>query len=475
MGQIQYFERRFGLDSAALDRALRLGLDRGGSYAEAFLQHKTVQLISYEDGRVSSASVRGDLGAGLRVLTGDQTGYAYTEELSDDRLDQAAAAAATIASGSPTTTVAAPRSVALSRGVYPDRRQWDEVAPPELIALTDRVGRALAAADPDIVKANVRLLCADETVLIANSEGVLVEEVRPMTFLFASCVAERAGRRESNSSSRSGRAGLDFYTDQLVDELVGEVVDRTLLLFDAAPPPAGEMPVVLAPATSGILLHEAVGHGFEADFNRKGTSIYSTMMGKEVCSTDVTIVDDGLVEGARGALQVDDEGVPGQRTVLVDRGRLVSYMHDRISAAHYGVDPTGNGRRQDFRFPPLPRMRVTTMLGGPHDPEEIIRSVDRGLYVHNFGNGEVSIGSGDYSFYVKSGYLIEEGKLTRPVKDANLIGNGPDSLSKVTMVGRDAELDRGTWTCGKDGQGVPVGLGLPTVLVSSITVGGVNR
>ncbi|MCP4676158.1 MAG: TldD/PmbA family protein, partial [Deltaproteobacteria bacterium] len=237
---------------------------------------------------------------------------------------------------------------------------------------------------------------------------------------------------------------------------------------------AGEMPVVLAPATSGILLHEAIGHGMEADFNRKGTSIYSTMIGKKVAEDFVTIVDTALEPKSRGAIHVDDEGVAGQRTLLVENGKLVSYLHDRISARHYKVDPTGNGRRESFRFAPMPRMCVTTMENGPHNPEEIVKSVKKGIYALDFSNGEVTIGAGDYSFYVKTGFLIEDGKLTTPIKDANLIGNGPDTLTKMVMVGNDKAIDVGSWTCGKDGQSVPVSLGLPTIKVSSITVGGVN-
>ncbi len=473
----RHFAEGFGVTEDLLHRVVSAGLERGGAtYSEAFLQHKTVQLLSFEDGKVSSASVRTDLGAGLRVLAGDQTGYAYTEELRDDLLLAAARSASAIATTGPKGIVKPFRaSPPISGMIYPAARLWDDVDPTALIDLARRVGEALSASDPSVVKASVRIMNADETVLIANSEGVLVEDSRPMTFIFATCVAERDGRRESNGLSRAARRGFDFYTDDLVDELVDEVLERTLILFDATPPPAGEMPVVLAPATSGILLHEAVGHGFEADFNRKGKSIYSNMLGQKICPDFVSIVDSGLVEDNRGAIHVDDEGVSAEKTTLVEKGRLVSYMHDRISADHYGVAPTGNGRRQDFRLPPMPRMRVTSMEDGPHDPEEIIRSVERGLYVHDFGNGEVAIGAGDYSFYVKTGWLIEGGKLTRPVKDANLIGNGPDTLSKVKMVGKDSQIDRGTWTCGKDGQSVPVGLGLPTVLVSGITVGGVNR
>jgi len=336
------------------------------------------------------------------------------------------------------------------------------------------VGEGVLAGDPSVIKAQVHFAAQDEVILVANSEGLLVEDTRPMTHLYATCVARKDDKTESNSYSRSMRDGPGLYTPAMIAELSSKAVERTLLLFEARVPDAGEMPVVLAPATSGILLHEAMGHGFEADFNRKETSIFSSMMDRKVAEGFVTIVDTALDEKARGSINIDDEGTPGQETVLVKDGVLVSYLHDRISAKHYGVALTGNGRRQDFRHVPLPRMRVTTMENGPHDPEEIVRSVKRGIYAVDFANGEVAIGAGDYSFYVKTGYLIEDGRLTAPIKDVNLIGNGPDSLAKVVMVGNDKALDSGTWTCGKSGQSVPVGLGLPTVKVSSITVGGVN-
>jgi TldD protein len=472
---VEYFAERFGVTAELLERLVAAGLDGGGDHAEVFLQHRTSQTVTYEDGKVSAADVRVDLGAGLRVLSGDRTGYAYTEELAPERMLEAARTAASIAATAPSARPLPFRITPVAGGLYPTVRAWDAVAPAAAIDLVRRLGDGVARGDPAVVKTTARLASADESFLVATSDGVLVGESRPMTYAVASCVAERGGRRESSTFSRSGRRGLDLYTEALIGEIAAEAVRRTLFLFDAGPPPAGEMPVVLAPATSGILLHEAMGHGFEADFNRKGRSIFSTKMGQRICPDFVTIVDSALEPGDRGSIHVDDEGTPGQQTLLVDRGRLVSYLHDRLSAAHYGVSPTGNGRRQDFRHPPLPRMRVTFMESGPHDPEEIVRSVKRGLYVSDFGNGEVAIGAGDYSFYVKAGHLIEDGKLTRPIKDANLIGNGPDSLSKVEMVGADSSLDHGTWTCGKDGQMVPVGMGLPTVLVSSITVGGVNR
>lgn len=468
-----YFVENFGIDEATLRRTIAEGLSQGGDYAEVFLQHKVADSVVFEDGQVMDANTRVDLGAGVRVLLGDQTGYAYTEELTPEALARAARTAAAIAAGG-----GSPGPVRMERlatpPLYAQEPLWLPVAPGDKLAIVDRVGKKLAAGDPAVIKASVRFRAEDDVVLVANSDGVLAEERRPMTFLYATCTAEKNGRRESNWYSRSRRRGPDFYTDELLDRIAAEAVRRTMLVFEAVTPPPGEMPVVLAPATSGILLHEAMGHGFEADFNRKGISIFASMMGRPIAREFVTIVDSGLEPDDRGALAFDDEGTPGQRTVLVEKGRLVSYLHDRISAKHYGVAPTGNGRREDFRFPPIPRMRITFMEAGPHDPAEILASVPRGLYAVDFSNGEVTIGAGDYSFYVKTGYLIENGKLTAPVKDVNLIGNGPDSLSKVEMVGGDQELDGGTWTCGKSGQSVPVGLGLPTVKVSSINVGGVR-
>ncbi|MCU0660702.1 MAG: metallopeptidase TldD-related protein [Myxococcota bacterium] len=469
-----YFSTAFGVSSEDLRAVLSEALRRGGDFAEIFIQHHSGSFVGFEDGAVNRAYVQVDLGAGVRVLKGDQTGYAYTEDLKRESLLRAAGTAASIADHGACKVVAPwARGVAVG-GLYPTQRLFAQVLPQAQIGLVRRVGEKLASRDRRVVKASVSFAGEDEVVLVANSEGVLVEDTRPMTHLLAACVMEQDGKRESNAYAQSRRAGMEMYDEALLDEIVEQAVARTAFLFDAGSPPAGDMPVVLAPATSGILLHEAMGHGFEADFNRKGVSIFSSMLGKTITSPFVNIVDSGLIPGARGSIHIDDEGVPAQRTVLVENGKLVSYLHDRLSAAHYQVSPTGNGRREDFRCPPLPRMRVTMMDSGPHDPREIIAAVSKGIYAVDFANGEVAIGAGDYSFYVKSGFLIEDGKLTRPIKDVNLIGNGPDTLSKVMMVGNDSAIDVGTWACGKEGQSVPVGLGMPTVLVSSITVGGVN-
>ena len=315
---------------------------------------------------------------------------------------------------------------------------------------------------------------ADEEseVWIVTSEGVVRHDVQPMTRLIASCVAEQNGARETGSYNVAAREGWAFYTPERIDRLIREAVRRTVLMFEAVQPKGGEMPVVLGAGSSGILLHEAIGHGMEADFNRKGVSIYADRIGKRIAAPFVNIVDDATPAGARGAINVDDEGNPAGCTRLVEDGVLATYLHDAISACHYGVAPTGNGRRESYRHPPLPRMRATYMLPGPHRTEEIIRSVKRGVYCQNFSNGQVNIGAGDFTFYVKNGHLIEDGRLTRPIKDVNLIGNGPKALEQVDMVSDDLVIDEGGWTCGKDGQSVPVSQGLPTVRVSSMTVGG---
>ncbi len=461
-----------GVDEELVNRVLRHALARGGDFADIYFEHTLSSWLALEDGEVNRATCDIALGAGIRVVRGDQYGYAYSEVLSEAALRDAAATASSIASGVGSAGVApfVPTSIPQ---YYAVAGRWDEVDVNRKIPVLQRLNEAAFGADHRIKRVRASLSDSESWILVASSDGIWVEDRRPMARLSISCLAEEHGRREENYQSLSGRVEPGFYSSDRLSALVSDCVRRTVLLFEAAPPPPGEYPVVLAPGSAGILLHEAIGHGMEADFNRKGESIYSTLMGKRIANKAVTIVDDATLSNQRGSLNVDDEGTPGQRTVLVEDGVLVSYMHDRISAAHYGVRPTGNGRRQSFRHPPIPRMRTTYMLSGPHDPEEIVRSVSRGIYTEFFSNGQVTIGAGDFSFYVKTGFLIENGRLTRPIKDANIVGNGPDALKKVTMVGNDLAIDWASWTCGKAGQGVPVSQGLPTVKVSSINVGGV--
>jgi TldD protein len=462
---------RFGVTEVLIARTLGAALARGGDHADVFFQHKVASDLGLEDGQVNRAHASVELGVGVRVVKGDQTGYGYTEDLSLPALLECARTAAAIADGP-----SRPGPTTFHVGGLPDRyplvRPWDEVRPEEKLPLVAALNERAFAADPRVRKVNVYLRDEAGVVLLADSAGRIVEDRQPMTMLYLSVLAEEGGRREQNGYNVAGRAGFEFYGPERLDRTVREAVARTTILFEAGPPPAGEMPVVLAAGSSGILLHEAIGHGMEADFNRKGVSIYADRIGKPVARPFVNIVDDAANAGARGAINVDDEGNAAGTTHLVVDGVLATYLHDGISARHYGVAPTGNGRRESYRYPPLPRMRSTYMLPGPHRKEEIIRSVKRGIYCVNFSNGQVNIGAGDFTFYVKNGWLIEDGKLTRPVKDVNVIGNGPRALEQVDMVSDDLAIDEGGWTCGKDGQSVPVSQGLPTVRVATMTVGG---
>ena len=409
-------------------------------------------------------------------LCGDQVGYAFTEELTEDAMKRAASTAAAIASRSPLTPPQALRAHQGLPSYYQVKVPWSEVGVTDKLTLIRRLDALARAADPAVTKVSVHWTDGDTRVLIADNTGLVTTDVRPMSVVRVGVTAQKGDITQSHSSSIAARRGVEWLTEAELARVAKEAVDRTMMLFEARRPPAGELPVILAAGASGILLHEAIGHGLEADFNRKGTSIYSTMLNKSIAPEFITIVDDGTIDNQRGALNVDDEGNPTERTVLVENGVLRSYLHDRISAAHYKVKSTGSGRRQSFRHVPMPRMRCTSMLSGPHSREEMIASIkDTGIIAETFTNGQVQIGAGDYTFYIKNGWLVEDGKITAPIKDTNIIGNGPESLRRVTMVANDSKLDTGGWTCGKDGQGVPVSQGLPTTLVSKMTVGGENR
>ena len=468
---IGYFSR-FGVDERMIREALSTALSRGGDAADVFFEHSVSNSLQLEDGAVNRAWNGVQLGVGVRVVKGDQTGYGYTEELTLESLKRCAETAAAVADG-PARAVPERFRVAsdLPRR-YPVRSRWDEVAVDSKLPLLNRLNAAVFARDPRVKKVNVGFNDESKVILLATSDGLIVEDVQPMTSIGLSCVAEHKGRRESNGYNVAGRSGMELYSEERLERMVREAVARTTVLFEAIQPPAGEMPVVLAAGSSGILLHEAIGHGMEADFNRKGVSIYSDKIGKPVAKPFVNIVDDGTIEHARGAINVDDEGNQPGKTMLVQGGVLATYLHDSISAQHYKVKPTGSGRRQSYQHVPMPRMSATYMLPGPHEREEIIASVKQGIYCDYFTNGQVQIGAGDFTFYVKNGYLIENGKLTRPIKDVNIIGNGPKVLEQVDMVANDLKIDEGGWTCGKNGQGVPVSQGMPTVRVAAITVGG---
>ena len=467
-----YF-KSFGVDEAVVRQVMAAAMDRGGDYADLFFQHSVSSYVALQDGAVNRAYSSIELGCGVRVLKGDQTGFAFTEDLSVQALVAAAKTASVVAAG-PATGLQESFQRIQPPEYYAIEVPWTDTGIDRKMPLLERANARAMAADPRVSKVQVFLADSTEHVMIATSDGRMVEDYRPMSTYYVTVVAEDGDKRESNSNSFGGRMGFEGYDDAKVDEITDLAVARTLTLFDATPPPAGEYPVVLAPGLSGILLHEAMGHGFEADFNRKGISVYADKIGQQIAPTDVTIIDDGTVLNSRGAINVDDEANEVKKSVLVENGVLRSYMHDRISAAHYGVEPTGNGRRDCYRFPPVPRMRCTYMDNGPHDPQEIIESVKKGIYCEVFTNGQVRIGSGDFSFYLKNGYVIEDGKLGAPVKDANLIGFGPEVLEKVEMVGNDQGLNSGAGMCGKDGQRVPVGFGLPTIKCGGMSVGGIS-
>ena len=466
--------RDYGIADQDLGRVLGEATSRGADYAELFFQRAEANGLTLEDGQVNRASHNVDLGMGVRVVRGDRVGYAFTEDLTLTAMREAARTAAAISDGG--DALAPPQGFGRGQvaAYYPVSEAWDTVPVARKLPILQKLDARIRALDPRVTKVTIHFSDNVSDILIARSDGQVFEDRQPMTTLRVSCLAEQDGRREEGLYRLGGRVGMELYDAETIEEVAQATIRNTMILFDAEAAPAGEMPVVLAAGSSGILLHEAIGHGMEADFNRKDISIYADRVNTKIAAPDVTIVDDGTNANMRGAINIDDEGEASEQTVLVEGGVLRTYMHDRISAAHYGLEPTGNGRRESFRFPPLPRMRNTYMRNGPHSRDELIASVKYGLLADTFTNGQVLIGAGDFTFYIKTGYLIEDGRLSHPVKDVNLIGNGPEVLEKVDMVGDDFALDDGTWTCGKGGQRVPVGLGMPSVRVASITVGGVN-
>ncbi len=472
MAPERFFEDSFGLDESTYRAVIGTALGSGGDYCDLYFQQRTQNVIGLEDDEVNRAYRSADLGVGIRVIKDEAVGYAFCENLEPSSMHEAAKVAAAIASSGDRVD---PQQVTTKPmpDLYPIQTPWSEVTTDRKMPLLKRLNARAFGADRRISKVRVRFADSESHILVISSDGRRASDYQPMTVTYVFCVAEDGDRREENYYTIGGRHGFDYYTDEMLDHAADQAAQRTLLLFEALRPKPGEMPVVLAAGGSGILLHEAIGHGMEADFNRKGISIFSDQIGKPIADPIVSIIDDGTIPSARGSINVDDEGNETQRTVLVDKGVLRTYLHDGISARHYGLEPTGSGRRQSFRYAPLPRMRTTYMLAGPHSKDEIIRSVKRGIYAETFTNGQVQIGAGDFTFYIKTGYLIEDGKTTAPIKDVNLIGNGPKILRDVVMVGDDLKLDHGGWTCGKDGQSVPVSLGMPTVKVSAITVGGV--
>lgn len=463
----------FEIDNNLISKTISTALEKGGDYCDLYFQNRTVNYIALEDKSVNRAHTNIDFGVGIRVIKGAQTGYSFTEEISPKSMKLAAQTAANIANE---TKKISPYELKIHKipDYYPIKTQWEHVNIEQKIPILKTINEKTFSLDKRVIKSNIMFMDESNCILIASSDGRISFDFQPMATIAASCTAEQKGKKEQNSFSISGREDINFFTPSILEHLAKETVNQTVKLFDAIKPKPGEMEIVMASGSSGILLHEAIGHGMEADFNRKKTSIFSDKINKQVAEKFVSIVDDGTIPHIRGSINMDDENIDTEKTFLVKNGILKSYLYDRINAKYFKVKPTGNGRRQSFRYAPIPRMRNTYMLPGPHKKEEIIRSVKQGLYAESFSNGQVLIGAGDFTFYVKSGFLIENGKLTFPVKDINIIGNGPDVLSNVVMVGCDFKMAEGAWTCGKDGQNVPVSMGLPTIKVSSITVGGVK-
>jgi len=466
-----FYFQRFGIDEDMIRKVMAEALHYGGDYCDLFFQNELSNSIRLQDNIVNSASTNVTLGVGIRVLNGNQTGYSFTEDISLASMKAAARTAAGIASGSPK---AAPKTFNATKlmNYYNTEVSYEDVGVKDKVGMLQSINDDVFKEDPRVVKASVNFSDSEKYILVVNSEGGIASDYQPMLRISVGCTAEEEGRRENNYFDYSARDDINFLTKAKLKRLPREAVARTVKLFEAQTPPAGEFPVVLSAGSAGILLHEAIGHGMEADFNRQGISVYSEKMNKKIAAPFVTIVDNGTNPNIRGSINVDDEGIPSEETVLVEDGVLRTYIHDRISAKHYGVKPTGSGRRESFKHYPMPRMRNTYMRSGPHEFDEMIASVDYGILADQFTNGQVNIGPGDFTFYVKSGSLIENGKITAPIKDVNIIGNGPEVLSRVTMVANDMKMAEGGWTCGKNGQGVPVSQGMPSVLVSSITVGG---
>ncbi len=461
----------FGVTEADLRQVMAAALEKGGDYADLYFEHTFNNYLALQDGAVNRAGSNIDYGVGIRVVSGDQTGYAFVESTSMEDMINAAQTASRIASGSAKTPpVKVDQKV--FKNHYPIVQSWEDITIQAKMPYLQKLNDRIFELDKRVTKVNASLNDSTSYILYYNSEGTLCHDYRPMIVLVGFCIMQQDGKTENAHSSRAARKDFGFLTDQVVEEIAQEAVKNTALMFDAVKPNGGEMPVVMSAGGSGILLHEAIGHAFEADFNRKNTSIFSDKLGKKVCDEHISVIDDGTIDCDRGSINFDDEGIASQRTYIVKDGILNSYLHDRISAKYYGVAPTGNGRRQSFRFIPIPRMRSTYMENGNYTEEEIIASVKQGVFVDNFTNGQVQIGAGDFTFFVKSGYLIENGKLTQPIKDINIIGNGPKALADITMVGNNLKIDQGAWTCGKDGQGMPVSQGLPSVLVKQLTVGG---
>ena len=463
------------LDEAQILRLLESLLSQHIDAADLYFQNGCYESWYLEDSEVKSGSYSIDRGVGIRAVSGEKTGYAYCDDIMLPVMERAVAAARSIAHG-PTSKIQAIKTQSQHVPYYSELNPIDSMSKQEKIALLQKIDTEARRCDPRVIQVNASLSASHEVIIIMNMHGQMVPDVRPMVSVHVSVIVEDKGKRESGRAGGGGRVELAFFNqDDRAAHYAREAVREAVLNLDAVDAPAGMMPVVLGPGWPGVLLHEAVGHGLEGDFNRKGLSAFSGRLGEKVASKGVTVVDNGTLPNRRGSLTVDDEGTPTQNTVLIEDGVLVGYMQDRLNAKLMKMSSTGNCRRESYAHVPMPRMTNTYMLAGQEDPEDIIRSVQSGLYAVKKPGGQVDITSGQFVFTASEAYLIEDGKITQPVKGATLIGNGPEVMNKITMIGHDLALDLGIGVCGKDGQSIPVGVGQPTLKISALTVGGTRQ
>ncbi|MBT9514933.1 MAG: metalloprotease TldD [Acidovorax sp.] len=463
----------FGLDEGHLARALAEIRTHQVDDADLYFQYTRSEGWSLEEGIVKTGSFSIDQGVGVRAVSGEKTAFAYSDDISEASLLDAARTVRSISAVARSGKVKiAPKKIAVSRSLYPGVDPIASLDSTAKVALLERLEQRARAKDPRVAQVMAGLASEYDVVLVARADGTLAADVRPLVRLSVTVIAEQNGRREMGSAGGGGRFGLAYFDDEQMGKYVDEAVNAALVNLESRPAPAGEMTVVLGSGWPGILLHEAIGHGLEGDFNRKGSSAFSGRIGQRVAAKGVTVLDDGTIADRRGSLNVDDEGHASQRNVLIEDGILKGYIQDSLNARLMGVAPTGNGRRESYAHIPMPRMTNTYMLGGDKDPQEIIASIKKGLYASNFGGGQVDITSGKFVFSASEAYWVENGKIQYPVKGATIIGSGPESLKKVTMIGNDMRLDSGVGTCGKEGQSVPVGVGQPTLRIEGLTVGG---
>jgi TldD protein len=463
----------FGLEEAQLQRVLATIFQHRTDYADLYFQYSRSESFSLEEGIVKSGSFDIEQGVGVRAIVGDKTAFAYSDDISLDSLTEAAISARSIARHGAGKVKVAPKVAVRSQSSrYANGDPVASLDAAAKVRMLEKVEQLARARDPRVKQVMASVGADYDVILVARSDGVLAADVRPLVRVSVNVIVEQDGKREQGHFGGGGRHDLSYFTEERLAEYANQAVDQALVNLVADPAPAGIMPVVLGPGWPGILLHEAVGHGLEGDFNRKGSSAFAGKIGQRVASKGVTVIDDGTIANRRGSLSIDDEGNPTQRTVLIEDGILRGYIQDSLNARLMSVAPTGNGRRESFAHLPMPRMTNTYMLAGGKDPDEIVRSVSKGIYATNFGGGQVDITNGKFVFSMAEAYMIENGKVTRPIKGATLIGNGPDALTQVTMIGNDMSLDPGIGTCGKDGQSVPVGVGQPTLRIEGLTIGG---